>query len=190
VNEFEKQNLWILATVFVFAVLLIMPVSADEDGDFVRGIVFAIDGEDYYFAGAPDGPNGEVDVPGHSWIEVTAGEFVGLHYNTGPGGAEQWWSSDAEDGELLFFVEALIDTWTPQKAAWYASRGYVHYHEMVSVEDGTVHPEYVVWLRHTALGSFTFDGGPLPEMGHDVTPGVDWNFMLNNEMPYMGEEHE
>jgi len=33
-------------------------------------------------------------------------------------------------------------------------------------------------------GSFNFDGGPHPEFGHYVTPGVDYDFMSNYMMPY------
>jgi selenium-binding protein 1 len=111
-------------------------------------------------------------------------ELVGKHYNTGPFGAPQWWSSDAPDGELLYMVHAIIDTWSEEKAADYAARGYVHYHELVSVADGTLHPSKVVWLKHFARTSFTLDGGPHPELSHAVTPGVDFEFIPNWNMPY------
>ncbi len=165
--------------------LIATPVSAKG---FVHGIVVSIDGDDYYLAGAPDGPNGEIDVPGHYWVQAGPDMLVGKHYNTGPFGAPQWWSSDAPDGELLYIVHGIIDTWTEEKAAEYASRGYVHYHEFVEVDDGTTpHPNKVVWLRHTARTSLTLDGGPLapdPPYEHEVTPGVDYDFMPNYMNPY------
>ncbi len=158
------------------------PVAAKG---FVHGIVVSLDGEDYYFAGAPDGPNGEIDVPGHYWVQAGPTQFVGKHYNTGPFGAPKWWSSDAPDGELLYIVHGIIDTWTPEKAAMYASRGYTHYHEFVKVVDGTHHPEKVVWLKHTARTSFTLDGGPAPQFAHEVTPSVDNEFIPNWQNPYI-----
>jgi hypothetical protein len=106
------------------------------------------------------------------------------HYNTGPFGQSRWWSSDAPDGARLYTVHAIIDTWTPEKAEGYASRGYVHYHELVRVSDGALHPTKVVWLKHTARTSFTLDGGPHPEFAHEVTPGVDNEFIPNWSTPY------
>jgi len=155
------------------------------DKGFVHGIVITVDGEDYYLAGAPDGPGGTIDVPGHYWVQAGPVQLVGKHYNTGPFGAPQWWSSDAPDGELLFIVHGIIDEWTPEKAERYASRGYVHYHELISVSDGGVlHPTKVVWLKHTARTFFNFDGGPHPELAHSVMPGVDYEFMPNWFVPY------
>jgi len=49
--------------------------------------------------------------------------LVGKHYNTGPFAMPSWWSSDAPDGELLYVVHAIIDTWSEENAAKYASRG-------------------------------------------------------------------
>ncbi|MBD3289786.1 hypothetical protein GF337_13345, partial [candidate division KSB1 bacterium] len=79
---------------------------------FVHGIVVTVDGDDYYFAGPPDGPNGSRDIPGHYWVQAGPTMLVGKHYNTGPFGASKWWSSDAPDGEYLYKVHAIIDTWT------------------------------------------------------------------------------
>jgi hypothetical protein len=110
--------------------------------------------------------------------------LVAKHYNTGPFGAPQWWSSDVPDGELLYVVHAIIDTWSEEKALAYAARGYIHYHELISVEDGTLHPSKVAWLKHTARTTFTLDGGPHPELSHAVTPGVDYAFIPNGMMPY------
>jgi hypothetical protein len=151
---------------------------------FERWPVITIDGEDYYWAGAPDGPNGETDVPGHTWVQAGPNKLVAKHFNTGPFGASQWWSSDALDGELLYKADVIIDEWTLEKAEWYASRGYVHYHEFVSVEDGSPHPTKVGWFKHTSRTSFTLDGGPRPDLGHEVTPGIDYEFMPNWSVPY------
>jgi len=84
----------------------------------------------------------------------------------------------------LYVVHGVIDTWSPESAATYASRGYVHYHELVSVTDGSLHPTKVVWLRHHARTSFTLDGGPRPDLVHEVTPGVDFEFIPNWFVPY------
>jgi selenium-binding protein 1 len=162
-----------------------LPASSNrKNRGFVHGIVIPVDGVDYYLAGAPDGPDGAFDVPGHDWVRVGRSFLVGKHYNTGPFGAPSWWSSDAGDGSLLFIVLARIDTWSPEKADWYSSRGYVHYHELITVSDGTLHPTKVVWLKHFAVGFFNFDGGPHPELAHYVTPGVDYDFIPNYMMPY------
>ncbi len=158
--------------------------SAHQSNGFVHAPVINVDGENYYFAGAPDGPNGATDIPGHYWNQAGSKQLVGKHYNTGPFGAEQWWSSDAPDGEYLYKVHAIIDTWSPEKANLYASRGYVHYHELVKVSDGMLHPTKVVWLKHTARTSFTLDHGPHAELSHEVSPGVDLEFIPNGNMPY------
>ncbi|MBW6536715.1 MAG: hypothetical protein K0B11_17040 [Mariniphaga sp.] len=161
--------------------------SASQDNGFIHGIVLDIDGEDYYLAGPADGPNGERDVPGHTWVKAGKDKLVGKHYNTGPFGMPQWWSSDAPDGELLFKVDAIIDEWTHEKAERYAERGFVHYHELAKVSDGSLHPHKVVWLKHIARTTFTFDGGPMQNMpgfvAVEITPGVAYNFMPNWQMP-------
>ncbi len=161
------------------------------DKGFVHGLIVDIDGEDYYFAGAPDGMNGAVDVPGHHWVQAGPKKVVGKHYNTGPFGMPGWWSSDAGDGALLYKVYGIIDTWSLEKATYYKDRGYVHRHEFVSVASGEFHPSKVVWLKHTAVTSFTLDGGPgapNPPYEHYVTPGVDLEFPNNGFMPYPEEE--
>ena len=173
-----------LGLLMVFTVLFISPVIAGKNQGFVHGIVIKVDGEDYYLAGAPDGPGGATDIPGHYWVIAGPNQLVGKHFNTGPFGMSQWWSSDAPNGELLYIVHARIDTWTEEKAASYASRGYVHYHELEKVSDGAMHPNKVVWLKHTARTFFTLDGGPHPEFTHYVTPGVDYDFINNWMMPY------
>jgi hypothetical protein len=93
-------------------------------------------------------------------------------------------ASDAPDSELLYVVSGIIDTWSPEKAASYAGQGHVHCHELVSVEDGTLHPTKVVWLKHIARTSFILDGGPHPEPSHEVTPELDNEFIPNGFTPY------
>ena len=154
-------------------------------GSYVQGIVVTVDGEDYYFDGPADGPNGEKDIPGHYWAQLDTTNLQGLHYNTGPGMAPSWWSSDAGDGALLYTVSAVIDTWTLDKAESYFAMGYVHYHELVAVSDGSLHPDKVVWLRHQAVANFTLDGGPAPAFGHPVAKGLDTQF-VNNYMAAYG----
>ncbi len=177
-----RKTLAILLTVLLAAVAAASPATA---AGFERGIVIEVDGVDYYLAGAPDGPGGSVDIPGHAWVQAGPRQLVGKHYNTGPFGAPNWWSSDAPDGALLYVVHGVIDTWTAESAAAYAARGYVHYHELVSVADGSEHPSKVVWLRHHARTSFTLDGGPRPDLAHPVSPGVDYEFINNWFVPYM-----
>ena len=159
--------------------------AADPAG-FTHGIVLSVDGTDYYLAGAPDGPGGAFDIPGHSWRQAGPGHLVGRHVNTGPFGAPSWWSSDAADGELLYIVDAILDTWSVEKAEAYAERGYIHYHELIEVDGGELHPDKVLWLKHTARTFFTLDGGPHPELSHEVSPGVDLEFVPNGMNPYPG----
>ncbi len=175
---------YLLALVMVAALAALVAIPVHAKG-FVHGIVINVDGEDYYLAGAPDGPGGAIDVPGHYWVQASPNKLVGKHYNTGPFEAPTWWSSDAPDGELLYVVNGRIDMWSEAKAERYASRGYTHYHELVEVSDGTtLHPSKVVWLKHIARTSFTLDGGPAPQFTHDVTPGVDYEFIPNYATPY------
>lgn len=155
--------------------------SMSSQGFVHAGIIY-VDGEEYYMAGAPDGPEGATDIPGHYWNQAGPKNLVGKHYNTGPFGMPEWWSSDAPDGELLYIVHGIIDTWSAEKAAMYADKGYVHYHELL--RGGVEHPTKVVWLRHTARTSFNLDGGPHPELDHEVAPGVDYDFIPNGTDPY------
>ena len=55
---------------------------------------------------------------------------------------------------------------------------------MVRVSDGDLHPELVVWLKHIAVRHFNLDGGPHPELAHNVSPGIDYEFIPNGMMPY------
>jgi hypothetical protein len=162
-------------------------------GEYAHGIVVTLDGENYYFDGPADGMNGAKDIPGHYWLQQDTTNLLGLHYNSGPAMAAKWWSSDAEDGALLYTVGAVIDTWTADKAEKYASMGYVHYHELVRVSDGAKHPNKIVWLRHQAVTDFTLDGGPAPDLGHNVMKGLDSKFINNYTAAYdemMAAEYE
>jgi selenium-binding protein 1 len=185
-SKFNSRK-YILVWVAVVALLILAAVPVSSQG-FVHGIVINVDGYDYYLDGPPDGPNGEKDVPGHYWVQAGPNKLVGKHYNTGPAeDPQQWWSSNAPDGELLYIVKGIIDTWSDEKAEQYESRGYVHYHELVRVEGGALHPTKVLWLKHTARTSFTLDGGPGapdPPYEHEVTPGVDYEFPNNYDEPY------
>lgn len=176
------RRMLLLAVAAVTAVgLLAAPAGA---GGFERGVVLTVDGVDYWLAGPPDGPDGARDVPGHSWVVAGQRQLVGKHVNTGPFGAQSWWSSDAPDGALLYMVHGVVDTWSLEKAERYAARGYTHYHELVAVTDLSLHPTKVVWLRHHARDSFTLDGGPRPDLAHPVTPGIDYEFINNWFVPY------
>lgn len=179
------------AVLLLTACSQIAPPEADLAGaelalqqGYQHGIVIEVDGTDYYLAGAPDGPEGATDIPGHYWVLAGKDQLVGKHFNTGPFDAPQWWSSDAPDGAFLYTVHAIIDTWTPELAEAYIERGYVHYHELVAVDGGALHASKVVWLKHTARTFFTLDGGPHPELSHDVRPGMDLEFIPNAESPY------
>lgn len=176
----------ILHTVLFLALtaLTVASVSAAGNG-FTRWPVISVDGQEHLWAGAPDGPNGETDVPGHYWRQAGPNKLVAKHYNTGPSGASNWWSSDAPDGELLYIAQVIIDEWTPEKAEAYAAKGYVHYHELLNVDTGEPHPTKVGWFKHTARTNFTLDGGPAPEFSHEVTPGIDDEFIPNWMTPYM-----
>lgn len=174
----------LLALAFISLPLLADDNDNEKNAKFVHGIVLKVDGKRYYLAGAPDGPNGEFDIPGHSWVRLSKNKIIGKHYNTGPFGAPQWWSSDAEDGALLYTVAGVIDNWSMVKAASYYNKGFNHYHELVSVNDGALHPDKIVWLRHAATTNFNLDGGPAPELGHEVEPGIDFRFPPNWQIPY------
>ena len=162
-------------------------IAAKNSKGYVRYIIVNLDGDDYYLDGPPDGPNGAKDVPGHTWTQAGPNQILGKHYNTGPNESPKWWSSNAPDGEFLYKVQGIIDTWSSEKAEAYASRGYVHYHEFVKVSNNELHPTKVLWLKHTARTRFTLDGGPgapNPPYEHDVKPGIDYEFPNNYSNPY------
>ena len=180
----KKRLLATFGTIVLMVAILLVAVGAGNGG-YVHGIAINVDGDDYYFDGPADGPGGEKDIPGHTWKQVGANELSGRHYNTGPFDAAQWWTYGAKDGQLLYTVNAIIDTWDPDKARRYASQGYIHYHELVKVSDGTPHPTKVVWLKHRARKSFYLDGGPHPELAHYVRNGqIDYEFIPNWRMAY------
>jgi selenium-binding protein 1 len=180
---------------FVVAAILLTAsatlVTAGKNKGFVHGIMINVDGEDYYLEGAPDADGGAFDIPGHYWVIAGPNKLIGKHYNTGPFGMENGWSSDAPDGELLYIVDGIIDNWSEEKAMSYASKGYVHYHELRKVSDGTHHLSKVIWFKHTARTSFTLDGGPEawgggdPSYEHYVMSGVDYLFPNNYMNPYI-----
>ncbi len=179
----SKSRLVLVGVMLLLLALVVASAGAAGNG-FTRWPVITVDGQDYLWEGAPDGPNGETDVPGHYWRQAGPNKLVAKHYNTGPFGAPSWWSSDAPDGELLYMAQVIIDEWTMEKAESYAARGYVHYHELLDVETGEPHPTKVGWFKHIARTSFTLDGGPRPDLSHPVTPGVDYEFIPNWMMPY------
>jgi len=55
-------NLLVLVVVVALAAMAALPVSA---GGFERYPVITLDGEEYYWEGSVDGPNGEKDIPRH-----------------------------------------------------------------------------------------------------------------------------
>ena len=177
--------------VLVILGLLASPVLAAPSWDknpkgFEHGIALDLgDGVDWYFAG-PGSMMGKKDVPGHTWVQTGKYRAKRRHYNVGPypmHDEDPWWATNEPYGVLLFVVDGIMAPWTMEIAEKMAARGYVHYHELVTCT-GTKHPELVVWLKHTAVRSFHFDGGPMPEMEHWVTPGIDYDFMPNWFMEY------
>ena len=175
-----------------FITLLAMPAFAAPKWDknphgFVHGIVVYVDGQSYYFDGPPIEEGAEAkDVPGHTWVQTEEDPYrvVGRHYNRGPFGAPSWWAPDEPNGVLLYLVHGIIASWSMEIGEKMAARGYVHYHELVHTDTGEKHPTLVVWLKHTAVRSFWFASPPMPGAAHEVTPGVDYDFMPNWDDPY------
>ncbi|MDR4512375.1 MAG: hypothetical protein MRJ93_11805 [Nitrososphaeraceae archaeon] len=158
---------------------------------FTHGIVLNLDGVGYYFEGPADATDGAKDAPGHYWWQDSPNHLYGLHFNIGPFGEENWWSSDAGGKDLLFLVDAIIAPWTNTTAYDFAKKGYTHYHELLRVDNGEKHPNLVVWFKHVGIPSvFNFDKGPVPEDGHIVTPGVDHQFLTNYYIPYNPKPQE
>jgi hypothetical protein len=177
--KIRKKTL-IISIAAIIGLLTIPPLLTAAGSTFQHGITVVTPEGDYWLDGAPDGPGGATDIPGHTWRMLGKKRLMGLHYNTGPFGAPEWWSGDAGDGALLYKVDAVLDEWSYENANKYAKLGYIHYHELVSTSDGmTKHPSLVVWLRHRAVIEFTLDGGPHPELSHPVTKGVDYLFIPN-----------
>lgn len=152
---------------------------------FTHGIVVKLDDIGYYFDGPADGANGAKDAPGHYWWQDSPTHLYGLHYNIGPFGEENWWSSDAKGNELLYVVDVIIAPWTNTTAHEFAKQGYVHYHDLVRTDNGEKHPELVAWFKHVAVPvAFILDNGPMPEDKHIVSAGIDYRFLNNYFIPY------
>ena len=151
---------------------------------FVHGVVIKVGHHEYYLEGPPDGANGEQDIPGHEWVQVSRNTIVGKHYNTGPFGAPNFWSLDAPNGALLWTMIGKIDTWSEAKAAKYYTEGFIHYHPLVSVKTGMRHKTKVVWLKHAAVMDFTFDGLPGAVEPYKVKIGPDYKMAPNWNIPY------
>jgi len=152
---------------------------------FTHGIVIKLDGVGYYFDGPADGTNGTKDAPGHYWWQDSSTHLYGLHYNIGPFGEENWWSSDAKGNDLLYVVDVLIAPWTNTTAHEFAKQGYVHYHDLIRTDNGEKHPELVAWFKHVAVpAAFILDKGPMPEDKHIVSAGIDYRFLNNYFIPY------
>ena len=193
VKILRKTSLIFMISVITGSLLVIpalaAPVWDRNPSGFEHGLIVDLEGEEYYIKG-PGSIPGAVDVPGHTWIQTGSNQFVGRHYNTGPYMAgmgmavPSWWAPGEKNGILLYIVDAIADKWTPEIAEEMAERGYVHYHEFVSVETGEEHEYLVMWLKHTAVRSFEFAPAPMPMAAHYVTPGIDWGFMPNYMMPY------
>ncbi len=183
-----KNNLYLLITfVIIFANNNVI-ASDNDTKEFIHGITFKVDDQQYNITGAPDGPNGEQDIPGHYWLQTDKNNFVGQHYNTGPFGAEKWWSSDTDNAALLWVLEAKLDIWSQVKAIKYFSRGFVGYQPIINVTTGKLHPKKVLWLKHVSIRNFTFDGlEPLAFAGqkpHKVIKGIDFNMDINWNVEY------
>lgn len=155
-------------------------------GRFERGVVLHLDGKDYFVKGPMI--DGKRDQPGHTWIDLGHGQLLGLHVNTGPLGAPSWWATGEPDGELLYIVQAQVDTWSERKLAFYRRQGFVHYHHLVTTDTNRPHPTKVLWMRHFAVRSFYFDGGPRPWLAHQVQPGLDRDYQPNAKFRYPPKE--
>lgn len=191
------MNKIISITVVVAAILLLAsqasaaPTWDKDPAAFEHGIAFdMIDGEPgpWYFAG-PGSVDNARDIPGHTWVQTGPNQVVGRHYNVGPYNNSvnpenydmSWWAPEEPDGVLLYKVKGIIaptnDSLDAEYAAHLKKKGYVHFHELVNAS-GDEHPTMVVYLKHTAVRSFVFHP-PMVAMAHDVTPGIDFDFMPN-----------
>jgi hypothetical protein len=139
------------------------PTPWDRDisnGGFTHGTAFEVAGDTYYMLG-PGSIAGEIDVPGHTWIQAGQNQIVGA---------------------LLYSVHGIIDVPPAELSAteedWYKSHGYVHIHEFVN--SGGILEDYVVYFKHTAVTAFMFNGGPgAPATNHYVEVGIDYEFPNN-----------
>ncbi|MFQ6106762.1 MAG: hypothetical protein ACE5QF_04150 [Thermoplasmata archaeon] len=133
--------------------------------------IIEVEGVSYYFAGPPF----LHDIPGHYW-NVNGNHITGLHFNEGA--MPSFWASSIEEGALLFKVDGIIGyndgSMIPTQP------GYVHWHELVPVDPSMPYdPDIGVFLKHTAVDHFYFEGGPHPENAHWVEPGIEYNFIPN-----------
>jgi hypothetical protein len=152
---------------------------------FEHGLAVEIEGNEYYFKG-PGSVMGVIDVPGHTWVQSGPTHVEGKHYNVGPWFAPAnapWWATGEPYGVLLYQVKGIIDVppedLTDKEEQWYKKHGYVHVHEFVD-GNGIELEDYVVYLKHTAVQEFYFNGGPMaPLSNHQVSPGIDYNFIPN-----------
>ncbi len=186
-RNLKKIPLLIFTAIAFLAINPAQATDAKWEKPFVHGIIIKLNGQSYYLEGAPDGPNGEQDIPGHEWVQVSRNMIIGKHYNTGPFGESNFWSTDAEDGELLWTMIGKIDIWSESKAAKYYTEGFIHYHPLVSVETGQRHERKVVWFKHTAVTEFTFDGLPETVEPYEVKIGADYKMAPNWSDPYTPE---
>ena len=80
----QKTKTFSLGVFLIFLFVLVTPAFAvpgeGRNKGFVHAMVIPVDGENYYLAGAPDGPNGATDIPGHEWVLVGRKMLVGKHY--------------------------------------------------------------------------------------------------------------
>jgi hypothetical protein len=183
-----RKTYYIGLLTLILTTIVISPVLASPSWDrypkgFEHGLAVSIDGNDYYFKG-PGSIAGAIDVPGHVWVQTGPNRVIGLHYNVGPWAVPHgtpWWATGEPYGVLLFKVDGIIDVppddLSSKMENWYRKHGYVHIHEFVD-EYGVELEDYVVYLKHTAVRTFFFDGGPMTPM-YWVYPGVDYDFMPN-----------
>lgn len=61
-----------------------------SSSQFTHGLATTIDGEEHYFAGAPDGRGGASDIPRHTSVKTGPNSLRCRPYNPGPSGASQW----------------------------------------------------------------------------------------------------
>ena len=161
------------------------PTWDNNPKGFEHGLAVEIEGMEYYFKG-PGSVQGVIDVPGHTWVQAGPNQIVGRHYNVGPWMAPAgtpWWVTGEPYGELLYIVHGIIDVppeeLTMKEEMWYKDRGYVHVHEFVDQGGNELH-DYVLYLKHTAVSEFYFNGGPMaPMSNHMVEPGIDYMFTPN-----------
>ncbi len=183
------MNKIISITIVVAAILLLAsqasaaPTWDKDPAAFEHGIALDIDGENWYFAGPGSVDPAVSDVPGHTWVQTGPYQVVGRHYNVGPFAAagNPWWASEEPYGVLLYKVDGIIAPSPTEIDEEYEAhlkkKGYVHVHELVNAS-GDESPDMVVYLKHTAVRSFVFNP-PMVAIPHDVTPGIDFEFMPN-----------